>query len=73
MTAYNNIVQRERDTLAWAWQSAENAAERDANILMAKIGAEPDTDSGSNFLSAAAGKFLGQIAIHAADNIFLGS
>ena len=24
MTMYNNVVQRERDLLAWAWQSGEN-------------------------------------------------
>ena len=71
MTAYNNIVQRERDTLAWAWQSAENAGERDANIAIAKIGANKGS-SGGNLLSAASGKFLGQLAIHAADKIFLG-
>ena len=40
MTAYNNIIQRERDVLAWAWQSGENAAQRDANIAVAKIQAE---------------------------------
>ena len=27
MTAYNNTVQRERDLLAWAWQSGENERE----------------------------------------------
>lgn len=69
MTAYNNIVQRERDTLAWAWQSAENASERDANIAIAKIGAD-EGDSGGDLLSAASGKFLGQLATHAADIIF---
>ena len=39
MTAYNNVVQRERDVLAWAWQSAENAKELDGNIAVAKISA----------------------------------
>lgn len=72
MTAYNNVIQRERDTLAWAWQSAESAAERDANIAIAKIGANPKTSS-SSFLSAAAGKFLGALATNAADLIFTGS
>lgn len=68
MTAYNNIVQRERDILSWAWQSAENASQRDSAIAIAKIGAEDD-DSGS-LLSAAAGAFLGAIADEAASYIF---
>jgi hypothetical protein len=74
MTAYNNIVQRERDTLAWAWQSGENAAQRDANIAIAKINAEASASAGGDTddigLSSAAGTFLGQIAINAADLIF---
>jgi hypothetical protein len=83
MTAYNNIVQRDRDVLAWAWQSGENSAQRDANILIAKIQEESaryaadvraaseaaKTSSGSAG-SAAFGKFLGQLAINAADLIF---
>ena len=71
MTAYNNIVQRERDTLAWAWQSAENAAERDANIAIAKIQGA-NKDKSESLLSAASGAFLGKLAVHAADKIFLG-
>ena len=74
MTAYNNIVQRERDTLAWAWQSGENAAQRDANIAIAKINAEASASAGGDTddigLSSAAGTFLGQIAINAADLLF---
>ena len=85
MTAYNNIVQRDRDVLAWAWQSGENAAQRDANILIAKIQEESaryaadvraasDAASGGSAAagSAAFGKFLGQLAINAADLIFGG-
>ena len=74
MTAYNNIVQRERDTLAWAWQSGENAAQRDANIAIAKINAEASASAGGDTddvgLSSAAGTFLGQIAINAANLLF---
>ena len=69
MTAYNNVVQRERDTLAWAWQSSENGAERDANIMIANISAGKDA-KGGNMLSEAAGKFVGNLAINAADKIF---
>ena len=74
MTAYNNIVQRERDTLAWAWQSGENAAQRDANIAVAKINAEASASAGGDTddvgLSSASGTFLGQIAINAANLLF---
>ena len=74
MTAYNNMVQRERDILAWAWQSGENAAQRDANIAIAKIQAEADMSAGgdtdSSGLSAASGKFLGEIAVNAAALLF---
>lgn len=80
MTAYNNIVQRDRDVLAWAWQSGENAAQRDANILIAKIQEESARyqadvkaamdDSSGDAGSFAFGKFLGQLAINAADLIF---
>ena len=68
-TGYNNAIQRERDTLAWAWQSAENASDRDAKIAVAKIEESSEDDSGSA-LSAAAGKFMGAIASNAADIIF---
>jgi len=69
MTAYNNLVQRERDTLAWAWQSAENAKEIDGKIAIAKIESSDKSNSGS-LLSAAAGKFLGAVAENAAKIIF---
>ena len=69
MTAYNNIIQQERDVMAWAWQSAENALDRDRDIMVAKIKNEDD-DKGNSLLSAAAGKFLGQLAINAAENIW---
>jgi len=65
MTAYNNVVQRERDLLAWAWESAENAANRDANLAIAKI-ENAKTSAGSK----AAGNFLGKLAENAANAIF---
>ena len=69
MTGYNNAIQRERDTLAWAWQSAENEREIDGKITVAKIN-EGAEDDGSSALSAAAGTFVGAIASNAADIIF---
>ena len=68
-TGYNNAIQRERDTLAWAWQSAENVKDRDAKIAVAKIN-EGAEDDGSSALSAAAGTFMGAIASNAADIMF---
>tara|TARA_R110002153_G_scaffold259266_1_gene418894 strand:+ start:517 stop:3702 length:3186 start_codon:yes stop_codon:yes gene_type:complete len=68
-TAYNNAMQRERDTLAWAWQSAENDKDRDSRITIAKIG-ESAEDEGGSALASATGTFLGALASNAADVIF---
>ena len=69
MTAYNNAVQRERDLLAWAWKSADNAKERDKAIAVASIAA----DAGSvGLVETAAGSFLGQLMSNAAGLIFPG-
>jgi hypothetical protein len=71
MTAYNNIVQRERDLLAWAWQSAENQADRDGSITIAKINAEADmAGDDTDTFSVASGKFLTKLAVNAADKFF---
>ena len=70
MTAYNNTVQRERDLLAWAWQSGENARERDKAIAVATISASGGEKSG-NIVADAAGNLLGKIANKAIDLIFL--
>ena len=70
MTAYNNTVQRERDLLAWAWQSGENARERDKAIAVATISASGGEKSG-NIVADAAGNLLGKIANKAIDLIFI--
>jgi len=71
MTAYNNIVQRERDLLAWAWQSAENQADRDGSVTIAKINAEAaDSGDDTDSFSVASGKFLTRLAVNAADKFF---
>ena len=70
MTAYNAVVQRERDMLAWAWQSADNAADRDANVMIANISANKKGEGGG-FLSKAGSKFLATIGAAAVDKIFL--
>ena len=64
MTAYNNTIQRERDLLAWAWQSGENAAEQSNNIAIAKINAN---GKGSKILETAAGSFVGKLTSKAVD------
>jgi hypothetical protein len=69
MTAYNNLIQKERDLLAWAWQTAENQLDRDKDIMVAQI-KDNDDSSSNSILSGAAGKFLGQLAINAANNIW---
>jgi len=70
MTAYNNLVQRERDTLAWAWQSAENEREVAGKIAVAKIDATKSADTKTDALSAASGKFLAAVAEQGAKWIF---
>lgn len=70
MAAYNSVVQRERDMLAWAWKSADNAAERDANVMIANISANKAAEGGS-FLSKAGSKFLATIGAAAVDKVFL--
>ena len=66
MTAYNNTIQRERDLLAWAWQSGENAAERSNSLATAQINAN---GKGSQLLETAAGSFLGKLTSKAVDLI----
>ena len=65
-TAYNNAIQRDRDTLHWAFSSATDAANVDAQIAVAHINAGAEDDA----FSSAAGGFLGALASNAADLIF---
>jgi hypothetical protein len=39
-TAYANLWQQARDTMEWAWTSAENERQRDTSVSIAKIGAD---------------------------------
>ena len=70
MTAYNNVVQRERDLLAWAWQSAENQADRDGSIAIEKIRSDAADSGDTDGFSVASGKFLTRLAVNAADKFF---
>ena len=68
-TMYNNAIQRERDLLAWAWQSGESAADRTTKILEAQI--EANGESGK-LLENAAGNFVNEL-VKGATSIILGS
>ena len=39
-TAYANLWQQARDTMEWAWTSAENERQRDTSVAIAKISAD---------------------------------
>jgi hypothetical protein len=69
-TAYNNLLQQERDVMSWAWSSAESAMERDTKIMIADIEASATADSKTSALSTAAGGFLSRLAVNAADHFW---
>ena len=68
-TMYNNAIQRERDLLAWAWQSGENGADRTTKILEAQIEANGESQT---ILENAAGSFVGEL-VKGATDIILGN
>ena len=68
MTAYNNRVQRERDLLAWAWQSSENASQRNADLGLEKF---KQAGAKSSALSGAAGTILSEVFSAVAKKIIL--
>jgi len=65
-TMYNNAIQRERDLLAWAWQSGESAADRITKILEAEIDANGESET---LLETAAGGFIGELVTGAASYV----
>ena len=62
-TMYNNAIQRERDLLAWAWQSGESERDRITKIAEAQIDASGSSES---MLETAAGGFIGELVSGAA-------
>ena len=62
-TMYNNAIQRERDLLAWAWQSGESERDRITKIAEAQIDA---SGSSETMLETAAGGFIGELVSGAA-------
>jgi len=61
--AYNNLMQRERDYYAFAYEAAENAKSRAQEIVLQKMGAKAASQ-------AAMGEALGSLAGSLLDNIF---
>ena len=66
MTAYNNLLQKERDLVSWAWQSGENSLDRASNLMIAEI--EADADS-KDPLSSALGSFTSTLLTNFAEKI----
>lgn len=61
MTAYNNIVQRERDAISYAFKAAESSADREVNLLVASMQAEIDKAKIQADIDAARGQGIGSI------------
>jgi len=66
MTAYNNLLQKERDLVSWAWQSGENALDRASNLMIAEIDADADS---VDPLSSALGGFTSTLLTNFANRI----
>lgn len=66
MTAYNNLLQKERDLVSWAWQSGENTLDRANNVLLAEIQNE---DNSPDAFSGAMGSFMSTIFTNFAEKI----
>jgi len=65
--AYDEVLQRERDILGWAWKSGENAMQRDNAIATAQISAD---GSGSSTFEKGLGAFAAKLTEAAISNIF---
>ena len=71
MTAYNNIIQQERDIMGWAWRSGENAEQRENAIVTAKIAAAAGEGGGvSNAFEEGLGEFAAELFSKGIDYIF---
>ena len=61
MTAYNSIIQRERDAISYAFKSAESTADREVQLTVASMQAELDKAKIQADIDAARGKGIGSI------------
>ena len=62
-TAYNNLWQYYKDTMEWAWTSADNASDRMNQLAVAKISADSDANIQQLKNSSDSSKALGGFAI----------
>ena len=64
-TAYDNLWQYYSDTMEWAWTTADNEADRQAQLAAARISAEASSNAakikGEYETSAAVGGFIGDV------------
>jgi hypothetical protein len=68
MTTYNNMLQKERDLMTWAWTSAESAMDREASVMVAKIEAEGKASASGDSTSSLLGKVGFKIIGNLIDN-----
>ena len=69
MTTYNNMLQKERDLMTWAWTSAESAMDREASIMVAKIDAEGKAAAAAGSDADTKSKYLGKIGMKIIGNL----
>lgn len=67
MTTYNNMLQKERDLMTWAWTSAESAMDREASIMVAKIDAEGKAAAGDT--GSTTSSLLGKVGFKIIGNL----
>ena len=67
MTAYNNIIQEERDLISYAFSAAEGGADRDARLAIAAIQAETTTAGIQAQIDTARGQGSGALLAIVAD------
>ena len=68
MTTYNNMLQKERDLMTWAWTSAESSMDREASVMVAKIEAEGKAGADSGSMSGKLGEIGFKIIGNLIDN-----
>jgi len=60
-SAYNAIIQRERDSISYAFRASENTAQRETNLLIASMQAELDSAQLQASIDTAKGAGIGEI------------
>lgn len=70
LTAYNNILQTERDTISYAFKAAENGSNRDLQLLIAQMQQDVDYENAQAKIDAARGQGWGSFWGNMAPKIF---